>query len=295
MEIDDSSTTNDMKPLEKVAAQHSVRKAHFLAAFLGLLCVLQLIVIICLLTYQRKHVTSDNTLKMQDKDQLQISYNNLTNERDQLKTSYNTLAKEKDQLQTSYNTLTKERDQLQTSYNTLTKERDQLQTSYNNLTKERDQLQTSYNPLAKERDQLKQYLALKGCSQGWVQFGCSCYYHSTEKKTWGEGRQYCQDRGADLMILNSLEEQAFINGFYEQGVYSASWIGLTTSVTEGNWTWVDGTTLNTPTRYWLTGQPVPGNTINCIYLFLGCEAKYTCPKGWVNFGCNNPLKWICEK
>jgi uncharacterized coiled-coil DUF342 family protein len=48
---------------------------------------------------------------------------------------------ERDQLQTSYNTLTEERDQLQTSYNTLTEERDQLQ-------KERDDLMRKFSNLS---------------------------------------------------------------------------------------------------------------------------------------------------
>ncbi|XP_036845278.1 C-type lectin domain family 4 member M-like [Oncorhynchus mykiss] len=194
--------------------------------------------------------------------QLQSSYNILTKEIDQLQTSYNNLTKERDQLQTSYNNLTKERDQLQTSYNNLTKERDQLQSSYNNLTKERDQLQSSYNNLTKDRDQLqteRDFLSGRStnlkqtCPEGWQKFESSWYFLSSETKTWKESREDCLERGADLVIINSDKEQEFLFKLKKR-----VWIGLTDSVTEATWRWVDGTPLTTP-RYWSPNQPDNGD------------------------------------
>uniref|UniRef100_A0A674A779 C-type lectin domain-containing protein n=1 Tax=Salmo trutta TaxID=8032 RepID=A0A674A779_SALTR len=262
------------------------------AVCLGLLCVL-LAGIIGLLLYRELICSHSNILHHQDqlqtryntltkeRDQLQTSYNTLTRERDQLQTTYNTLTKERDQLQTRFNTLTKDRDQLQTTYNTLTKERDQLQTKYNTLTKERDQLQTSNNTLTEERDQLqkeierlKQSSVEKGesnslmtvlfdslltkarnvqltvCPQGWKKLGSSCYYVSTESKSWEESRQDCRNRGAELVVINSQEKQVF-NWLCGRNNYV--WIGLTDSVTEGTWKWVDDTPLTT--KYWNSGQP----------------------------------------
>nr|XP_029513094.1 C-type lectin domain family 4 member M-like [Oncorhynchus nerka] len=227
------------------------------AVCLGLLCVLLLAGIIGLFLYQRNQLTHYNTLTREG-DQLQTSDNNLTAERDQLQTSGNNLTEERDQVQTSGNILTKEKDQLQTRFNTLTKQRDQLQTSNNALTKERDQLQTSNNALTKERDQLqketerlKQSLVEKVCPQGWKKLGSSCYYVSTEEKSWKESRQDCRDRGADLVVIKSQEQQTLVNWLCGRKNYV--WIGLTDSVSEGTWKWVDDTPMTT--KYWNSGQP----------------------------------------
>ncbi|KAF4071623.1 hypothetical protein AMELA_G00275420 [Ameiurus melas] len=109
--------------------------------------------------------------------------------------------------------LNTENNQLQTNYNNLTIERDQLQTSYNNLTIERDQLQISYNTLTIERDQLQRERhgyrgTLDQCYKGrCFNFNSGFYCMSNEKRNWEESKQDCRNKGADLVIINSKEEQ----------------------------------------------------------------------------------------
>nr|XP_029510573.1 CD209 antigen-like protein C [Oncorhynchus nerka] len=186
----------------------------------------------------------------------------------------------RDQLQTRYNNLTKERDQLQTSYNNLTKERDQLQTSYNTLTKERDQQQKEKDDLMRKFSNLKQT-----CPEGWQQFECSCYFLFTDKKTWEESRQDCLKRGADLVIVNSDKEQEFLFKFNK-----SFWIGLTDSVTEGTWKWVDGNPLTT-TRFWGSGQPNGYVGENCAWFSYSPSDQ----RKWHDYPCSTLSYWICEK
>ncbi|XP_031674208.1 C-type lectin domain family 4 member F-like isoform X1 [Oncorhynchus kisutch] len=186
---------------------------------------------------------------------------------------------------------TEERDQLQTRYNNLTKERDQIQTRYNNLTKERDQIQTRYNILTTEKGhiQAKLFVIEQHCQEGWRYFDSSLYFLSTEKKTWKQSREDCKGRGADLVIINSREEQTFVFNLHLR-----AWIGLTDSVTEGTWKWVDGTTLTT--GYWGKGQPDNGGPLlgqeDCVEIYYGQADPV---QTWNDDKCGSNHDWICEK
>ncbi|XP_071264063.1 CD209 antigen-like protein C isoform X2 [Salvelinus alpinus] len=166
---------------------------------------------------------------------------------------------------------TEERDQLQTSCNTLTEERDQLQ-------KERDYLMTKFSNLKQT------------CPEGWQQFNSSWYFLSTETKTWEESREDCLERGADLVIINSDMEQFLI------GLNKGAWIGLTDSVSEGTWRWVDGTPLTI--SYWHSQQPDNGRDDpkngeeDCVELNT---ETWPPAKAWNDQSCLDNRHWICEK
>uniref|UniRef100_A0A8C9Z080 C-type lectin domain-containing protein n=1 Tax=Sander lucioperca TaxID=283035 RepID=A0A8C9Z080_SANLU len=162
--------------------------------------------------------------------------------------------------------------QLQTSYTNLTKGRDQLQTSYNNLNQERDQFQKRVEDIAKEIIDLRKKL------QGWVYFSGSFYHVSSTKKSWQESRDDCVQKGADLVIINSREEQ----------VTCPRWIGLTDRETEGRWKWVDGTLLSQ--SYWILSEP-NGHMLrdeDCA------EISNHLFNSWNDDLCNSEKFWICE-
>jgi len=47
----------------------------------------------------------------------------------------------------------------------------------------------------------------KTCPAGWSMFSCSCYLLSEMSDTWDKGRKDCKDKGADLVVIDSAEEQ----------------------------------------------------------------------------------------
>uniref|UniRef100_A0A8C7MQW9 C-type lectin domain family 4 member M-like n=1 Tax=Oncorhynchus kisutch TaxID=8019 RepID=A0A8C7MQW9_ONCKI len=132
----------------------------------------------------------------------------------------------------------------------------------------------------------------KTCPDGWRLWGSSCYFLSTEMKTWEESRLDCLNRGANLVIINSKEEQEFLFGLNK-----GAWIGLSDSVTEGTWKWVDGTPLTTPS-YWYSQQPDNGgdNPANGEEDCVELNTETWLPvKAWKDQSCFNNRYWICEK
>ncbi|XP_051793886.1 CD209 antigen-like protein A [Acanthochromis polyacanthus] len=70
-------------------------------------------------------------------------------------------------------------------------------------------------------------------------FSCSCYLLSQESGSWNKSREDCRSKGADLVVINSAEEQTFLS----EVASTNTWIGLNDIQTEGTWMWVDGTPL----------------------------------------------------
>uniref|UniRef100_A0A3P8Z652 C-type lectin domain-containing protein n=1 Tax=Esox lucius TaxID=8010 RepID=A0A3P8Z652_ESOLU len=147
-------------------------------------------------------------------------------------------------------------------------------TRYHNLIKERVQLQINYTTLIKERDHLL-------CLNNWKIFGCKFYYISTDHKNWIDSRQDCQGRGADLVIINSREEQTFIKSFKNK-----AWIGLNNREVKKSWKWVDGSPLTT--SYWDSGKPNNyGGAEDCVEMAVGGN--------WNDASCKETRQWICER
>uniref|UniRef100_A0A3B5KBJ6 C-type lectin domain-containing protein n=1 Tax=Takifugu rubripes TaxID=31033 RepID=A0A3B5KBJ6_TAKRU len=126
--------------------------------------------------------------------------------------------------------------------------------------------------------------------KGWVYFSGSLYQVSSTKKTWDQSRSDCRQKGADLLIINSEEEQvsqftragpkysqrAFANRFQKY-----MWIGLTDVTNEGSWKWVDGT---------FKGAERRGKDENCVDI-----KNFNAEKSWNDESCSLSLLWICEK
>ncbi|XP_061882748.1 C-type lectin domain family 4 member G-like [Entelurus aequoreus] len=243
------------------------------------------------------------------KEKLQMSYNSLIIDIEHLQQRYNSSSSEKDDIASSHRNVTLEKDNLQAAYLTLSKAADKLLASYNSTIEEKRGLENSLKDASKERDQQKTVITnltaeveqlratitelnttkVKTCPSGWKKFETNCYYSSTfTKKTWYLSRSYCQGKGADLVIINSKDEMEFVNGMFTNN--KEVWIGLNDQGVEGQWKWVDGTTLTT--SYWADSQPNSYNgDQDCVEFWHRSSGKAE----WNDEKCSSQRNWVCEK
>ncbi|XP_016339009.1 uncharacterized protein LOC107686488 [Sinocyclocheilus anshuiensis] len=119
-----------------------------------------------------------------------------TSERKQLLTHITNLTEEREHILTKY-------EQILNHINNLPEERVQIMEHNNNLTEEIKQLRNDKNRLHSwlyEQDQ-------QGEPFKWIYYNFSFYYISSEKKSWSDNSRDCQQRGAELAILNKDGEQ----------------------------------------------------------------------------------------
>nr|XP_055064854.1 asialoglycoprotein receptor 1-like [Misgurnus anguillicaudatus] len=181
-----------------------------------------------------------------------------------------------------------ERNQLLTHNYNLTKERDELLTRNYNLTKENETysslllnqsriLTEESEKIRNKSDELQDALKDR-CADSltWIHYNFS--YISSDFKNWSDSRRDCEEKGANLVIINNKEEQEFV---LKATAGFNFWIGL--SKEGGVLKWVDGTTLTL--RPWMKGHPISNNH-SC--------AVITTPE-WADHTCDKTHRWICEK
>ncbi|KAM8767281.1 CD209 antigen-like protein C isoform 4-T4 [Acanthopagrus schlegelii] len=176
-------------------------------------------------------------------------------------------------------------------YISVTLEKHQLQNKYDKLSNNYTQLQETVSvnnrQLQDELQKLKDKIEEKRCPDGWTRSGCSCYFRSNEKRTWSESRTDCQNKGADLVVINNKDENKFVSGL--NNMYGQFWIGLKTEwSTDGRsyeWKWVDGSPLTEIFR----AAGLPANTWDRYTAYSNQQGRWT-PSGYYD-----EKYWICEK
>ncbi|XP_026066019.1 C-type lectin domain family 4 member M-like [Carassius auratus] len=237
---------------------------------LGLICVLLLIFIIL----QHNAVTADRDLIK--------SYKNTAEEFNQ---SINSL-------QDKYTDLMTEKHQLQNNFSSLSQKKLELETKFNDLSVEKSQLQRDFDSLVQRIPdfayKVKSDELNKNVSKGGNQCSLDGFFISKKAMSWSASRQYCRDRGGDLVIINSVEKQRLMSSLVR--LSERSWIGLSDIVNEGNLTWVDNSPLNR--GFWFEGEPndEDGNE-DCVEI-MGLSSILN---NWNDLPCASKRKAICEK
>uniref|UniRef100_H3BZF8 C-type lectin domain-containing protein n=1 Tax=Tetraodon nigroviridis TaxID=99883 RepID=H3BZF8_TETNG len=133
------------------------------------------------------------------------------------------------------------------------------------------------------------------CPDGWQEFEGQCYYFSDNKLKWEEARERCQQQGADLVQVSSKEEQQFLTDRVKPMMSDNDdlfWIGLTDSVTEDTWLWVNGSSLDERLKFWAIDEP--NNYLDgedCVR--MGNTGGNI--NSWSDRACGHSEKSICEK
>lgn len=82
----------------------------------------------------------------------------------------------------------------------------------------------------------------------------SHYYSIFENcKSWEEAAEYCESRGGHLATITSPEENAAVFSYMLQTGFESAYFGLSDSVEEGSWVWVNGETADY--LNWHSGEP----------------------------------------
>ncbi|XP_048836698.1 C-type lectin domain family 12 member B-like isoform X6 [Brienomyrus brachyistius] len=227
---------------------------------LVMLCFL-LIICIIVLSISLHRANRKSSVMEGDLQQLTSKNRNLTNEKEQIQ---------------------EDSRQIEQNCSSLASDNIQLKGNYSITAKQKDVFQNNYEALIKKSQHLRLFCGTtdiqkpcRRCPQGWEPFNSNCYFISTDQKSWKDSRIECLKWGADLMIIDSKEEEDFI----KKNTYD-HWIGLTYNTEKNGWIWLDGTSL--------TGFQRP------YYRNGFCAVIRSWSTSWEGWTCSTEARWICE-
>jgi hypothetical protein len=111
--------------------------------------------------------------------------------------------------------------------------------------------------------------------------------------TWSEARTACQAEGGDLIKVANAGVQTFLSGLYDDDT-DKIWLGMTDNpavvgaATEGNWYWMDGTSIASTYDNFYGGEGTGGTGEQCTSIWDGNDGK------WVDSGCGDRYYYGCE-
>ncbi|XP_065126692.2 uncharacterized protein [Paramisgurnus dabryanus] len=263
-----------------------------ITVLLGLICVLLLVAI---MVQHIKLSTERDLMKMgymnifeeynETLSTLKMNFSQLTYEREELLKRFNSMSQKKLELETDNKRLKGRKEELQKNFNSLSQKKLELETDNKHLTDEKEELKKNFSSMSEKKLQLES--KVKNLNDALMKkSGSYMYFISTEMKSWSDSRQFCRDRGQDLVIINTEEEQRYISSIAKGRV----WIGLSDIEKEGSMTWVDNTPLNK--SFWDKGEPNNDrDNGDCVEILSFLKPILN---NWNDLPCAQKRKWICE-
>ncbi|XP_064000031.1 C-type lectin domain family 12 member A-like [Pogoniulus pusillus] len=118
------------------------------------------------------------------------------------------------------------------------------------------------------------------CPANWRwEGGNTCYYHSSDKKTWGQGHQFCSLRNSTLLLIKEASKLELVNRFPRR----TYWTGLMFRDDVRDWYWADNTAVTEDQRFWVKLEKAPEKCPSFYYgriyeEFCEYESYYVCEK-----------------
>uniref|UniRef100_A0A8C0XPA6 C-type lectin domain-containing protein n=1 Tax=Castor canadensis TaxID=51338 RepID=A0A8C0XPA6_CASCN len=122
------------------------------------------------------------------------------------------------------------------------------------------------------------------CPWDWTFFQGNCYFFSKSQRNWKSSITACQEVGAQIVIIESDEEQSFLQQTSKNK--GQTWMGMSDLNEESTWHWVDGSPLSSSfKKYWNKGEPNNAGEEDCAEFSGG---------GWNDASCDTEKFWICK-
>ena len=120
------------------------------------------------------------------------------------------------------------------------------------------------------------------CDPTWFSYDGHCYFVNGGPAEWATARQNCRSMDADLVVIESQEE----NDVLKVNIGSSVWIGLIDGKTDDDWVWLDGPLKPYPWANWASTKPDNGDR-DCAYLDRSSGL-------WKTASCVGHLPFVCE-
>ncbi|MBU7443559.1 C-type lectin domain-containing protein, partial [Paraburkholderia fungorum] len=132
------------------------------------------------------------------------------------------------------------------------------------------------------------------CPPNWFQVEDHCFLIHTDKKEWLESVNNCTAEGGHLAILTTrAEHEAVEKESRRLGLfYKNFWIGLTDSENEGEWKWVDNSTLTNP--FWNKLESEPDNNESGGPQGEDCAVVDSHSQTWYDVPCTFSYPRLCQ-
>ncbi|XP_076593510.1 perlucin-like protein isoform X2 [Chaetodon auriga] len=132
------------------------------------------------------------------------------------------------------------------------------------------------------------------CPDKWLHVGDQCFHLDSDRQDWHKSAEKCKEIGGHLAILTTREQHEAVEreGKRIGGLYTNYWIGLTDAESEGDWKWVDNSTLTNP--FWSVQPREPDNHLSGGEEGEDCAVVSSYTHYWFDVPCSFLYPRICQ-